>query len=344
MPRVKIADVADAVGVHPSTVSRVLRNDPGFSVSSDVATRIRETAKALGYRPDMVAASMRTRATLTVGVIVHDITDPVYPPILRGIEARLRDAGYMMVVGNAGYDPETEAGMFDKMSARMVDGVILGTTRLSDPVVDRAVASGVPIVSVLRRTEVGACSAVVNDCAAGMRALIDAVALRGHRDIAVVAAPQDLSTARERLEGARAGLAAHGLDLPPARLVFVDRMDVEGGRRVTVELLDRGAMAPQAIVCVNDLVAIGALQACRARGLSCPGDISITGYNDIPLVDMMDPPLTTVAMDLLEIGRQGACLLLEQLAGTDAETRLICVAPTLRLRVSLADAALRENG
>ncbi len=337
-PRVKIIDVAAAAGVHPSTVSRVLRATPDRRVSPGVASRIREAADRLGYRPDVIAASMRTRSTRSIGVIVHDITDPVYPPILRSIETRLLEAGFMTVTGNTGYDPEAEAAMFEQMASRMVDGVILGTTRLSDPVVERAIAAGVPLVSVLRRTSAGNCSAVVNDCAAGMRMLVDAIAAHGHRDIAAIAAPQGLSTARERLEALQAGLAANGLDLQPDRLVFVSRMDAQEGRRATLELLDRRTTPPQAIVAVNDLVAIGALQACRARGLDCPGDISITGYNDIPLVDMIDPPLTTVSMDLSAIGARSADLLLKQLAATGSEPQLVRVPPTLKMRASLARA------
>jgi LacI family transcriptional regulator len=338
---VKIADVAEAAGVHPSTVSRVLRADPGGRVSPAVAARIRESAESLGYRPDAIAASLRTRSTRTIGVIVHDITDPVYPPILRGIETRLLEAGFMMVVGNTGYDGAAAAAMYERMASRMVDGVILGTTRLSDPVVERAIAADVPLVSVLRRTAADRCSAVVNDCATGMRDLVDAIAACGHRDVGVIAAPQDLSTARERHEGLQAGLAAHGLALPPGRVVFVPRMDIESGRQAALSLLDAPGRPPQAIVGVNDLVAIGALQACSARGLACPADISVTGYNDIPLVDMMDPPPTTVAMDLPEIGARSADLLLRQLAAPGAPPRLVRVPPVLRMRSSLGPAPAR---
>jgi len=339
--RVKITDVAAAAGVHASTVSRVLRGTSDRRVSPDVADRIRTAAERLGYRPDVIAASLRTRSTRSIGAIVHDITDPVYPPILRGIETRLLEAGYMMVTGNTGYDPEAEAAMFEQMTSRLVDGVILGTTRLTDPVVERALAAGVPLVSVLRRTATGECSAVVNDCAAGMHALAQAIAARGHRDIAAIAAPQDLSTARERLEGLRAGLAAHGLDLHPERVVFVPRMDAEEGWRAAQTLLDRRAAPPHVIVGVNDLVAIGALQACQARGLACPSDISITGYNDIPLVDLIDPPLTTVTMDLPEIGARSADLLLTHLRDPATEPTLVRVRPELKLRASLGAAPSR---
>ncbi|MHA7874247.1 LacI family DNA-binding transcriptional regulator [Roseivivax sp.] len=332
----KIADIASATGVHPSTVSRVLRADPRGRISDSVAERVREVAKTMGYRRDVAAASLRTGSTQSIGVIVHDIEDPVYPPILRGIEKRLLERGFMTVVGNTGYDIQAEAEMFEQMATRMVDGVILGTTRLRDRVVELALELGVPLVSVLRNTERLECSAVVNDCAAGMRELVDVVVAHGHRDIAVIAAPQDLSTARDRLRGLQEGLAAHGLDLPPDRLVVVDRMDLASGRAAASALFDRRRRPPQVIMAVNDLVAIGAIQACRARGLSVPGDISITGYNDIPLVDMIDPPLTTMAMNLSEIGRRSADRLLEQLSFPEAKPHLTRVMPKLQLRASLA--------
>nr|WP_255702779.1 LacI family DNA-binding transcriptional regulator [Roseivivax sp. GX 12232] len=290
----------------------------------------------MGYRRDVAAASLRTGSTQSIGVIVHDIEDPVYPPILRGIEKRLLERGFMTVVGNTGYDIQAEAEMFEQMATRMVDGVILGTTRLRDRVVELALELGVPLVSVLRNTERLECSAVVNDCAAGMRELVDVVVAHGHRDIAVIAAPQDLSTARDRLRGLQEGLAAHGLDLPPDRLVVVDRMDLASGRAAASALFDRQRRPPQVIMAVNDLVAIGAIQACRERGLSVPGDISITGYNDIPLVDMIDPPLTTMAMNLSEIGRRSADRLLEQLSFPEAKPQLTRVMPKLQLRASLA--------
>jgi LacI family transcriptional regulator len=334
--RVKIADVAAAAGVHPSTVSRVLRADRTGRVSPDVAARIRAVAHDLGYSANPLAAGMRTRSTRSVGVIVHDISDPVYPPILRGIERRMGQAGHMVVLGNTGYDPAAELAMLDQMAARMMDGVILGTTRRDDPVVARARGLGLPVVSVLRRTDAGLCSAVANDCAAGMRAMAQAVLEHGHRDIALIGAPQDLSTARDRHEGVTGALAAHGCPVPDDRIAFVPRMDVVQGRLAMQALLARRARPPEAVIAVNDLVALGAVQACRDAGLDCPREISVTGYNDIPLLAMFDPPLASVAMDLTGIGAQAADLLLAHLADPALGPQLQIVPPVLRLRASLA--------
>ncbi len=332
--RVKLRDVAAAAGVHYSTVSRVLRSDPGVRVSPTVAARIRATAAELGYSPDIFAAGMHSKSLKSVGVIVHDITDPVYPPIVRGIEAVLRGRGFMTVIGNAGYDAGVETDMYEQMSERMVDGLIVGTTRLDDPTVERAVAAGVPIVSFLRRTRDDLCSAAVNDCAAGMRGLVDLAVGRGFRDFAVVAAPQTLSTARDRLDGIREGLAAHGIDLPPDRLAQVPRMNRVEGARAVRRLLDARATPPEVVICVNDLVALGAYDVAAERGMDCPGDISITGFNDMPMADMISPPLTTVRMELEAIGRQSAELLFEQL-DERGPPRIVRLAPELKQRGSL---------
>jgi LacI family transcriptional regulator len=339
--RIKLTDVAAAAGVHVSTVSRVLRDDRSGRVSPTVAERIRSTAQALGYTAHPLAAGMRTQSTLSVGVIVHDISDPVYPPILGGIERRMGAAGYMVVLGNTGYAPAAELAMLDQMAARMMDGVILCTTRREDPVVERALAMDIPLVSVLRRTDAGLCSAVVNDCAMGMHALTQAVLDRGHRDIATIGAPQDLSTACERHAAVCETLRANGVALPDDRIAFVPQMNVEEGRRAMLDLLARRGAPPSAVIAVNDLVAIGAMQACRTAGLNCPSDISITGYNGIPLMDMIDPPLTTVAMDLPGIGMQAADLLLEHLGNPQMAVRVDVIAPVLRLRESLGPLTAR---
>jgi LacI family transcriptional regulator len=334
--RAKLVDVAAAANVHVSTVSRVLRDDTTARVSPAVAARIKKTAQALGYSAHPLAAGMRTRSTRSIGVIVHDISDPVYPPILGGIERRMGAAGYMVVLGNTGYDPAAELAMMDQMAARMVDGVMLCTTRRDDPVVIRARDLDIPVVSVLRQTDGGLCSAVVNDCAAGMRAIAQAVLERGHRDIAAIGAPQDLSTARDRHVALATALRAGGVTLSDDRVAFVPRMTVEAGSRAMQDILSRRAHPPTAVICVNDLVAVGALQACRAAGLRCPEDLSITGYNGIPLMEMLDPPLTTVAMDLPEIGGRAAAMLLAHLADPMKSDHVETVQPVLHLRGSLA--------
>lgn len=334
--RARLIDVARAVAVHPSTVSRVLSEDRDARVGPQTAARIREVAAQLGYIPNASAAALKTSATHLIGVIVHDIADPVYPRILTGIERQLAKAGYMAVIGNTGFDPDAETDMFAKMSARLVDGVILGTTRLQDPVVRRAGEEGVPLVSVLRRPQDADCAAVIDDCLFGMQALAQAVACAGHRDVGVIAAPQHLSTGKERLAGILAGLRAHGVEIADDRLVFVPRMTSEEGEAAAQELLARRATPPSVIMAVNDRVALGALRALRKTGLRCPHDVSLTGYNETHPLDLIDPPLTSVAIDLDRVGAMAADRLLALIDNPALPREVDRIMPELRLRASMA--------
>ncbi|WP_342069794.1 LacI family DNA-binding transcriptional regulator [Yoonia algicola] len=335
--RVKLKDVAAASGVHYSTVSRVMRPGSSGRISEAVAQRVREVARELGYRSNVVAASLRTNSTLTIGLIVHDMSDPVYPPILSGIESILSPAGYSVLVANTGYNIDAELDIVDRMASHLVDGIFLATTRTEDPIVARCQDMSIPLISVLRQTESGQTSAVVNDCFGGMQKLVQNVIASGYRDIAVILAPQNISTARERWDAIQTTLQVAGIPLPDHRITFVDEMTTEEGERAASLLLAKTPQPPELIICVNDLVAVGAIRFCQAAGLRIPADISISGYNDIPLVDMIDPPLTTVRMRLGEIGKEAGTLMLAHLDQSDSPAQIIRVPSDLIVRGSLRD-------
>jgi len=334
--RVKLSDVAKVANVHPSTVSRVLNSSSSVRVSPEVVDRITRTARELGYRPNALAAGLRTQSTGTAGFIVHDINDPIYPPILKGLEAALSEYGTMVLLGHADDSQETGADILDRMSAHLVDGVILGTARLQDSLVDKCLADKLPAVAVLRRPAEAIIPSVVNDCKTGMCELMGVVTAYGHRDIAHIAGPQHYSTGRERLEGFQAGLEAAGLDIAPSRVAFVDHPVIEAGQTAAEAILDAEGSRPSVIVCVNDLVAIGALMACQDRGISCPDDISITGYNDIPFARFLSPSLTTVRMQLHEIGFRSGERLAEQFADPGKIATVEHIPPEVVVRRSLA--------
>lgn len=333
--RVKLSDVAKEAGVHYSTVSRVLSPGAKGKISKEVAEKVRSVARKMGYQPNSVAASMRTKATQTLGFIVHDLGDPIYPPILSGIEEALAPHGYSVLVGNTHYDLDVELEIVNRMASRQIDGIFLGTTRLNDPVVDRCLELGIPLISVLRESEQNEVSAVVSDCFGGMHLLTEHILKVGFKDIAVIHAPQDLSTGRQRLRGILTTLEKWGIVLPSYRMVSVSRMSVEEGRHQTRAILGAGARPPELIMCVNDLVAIGAVRACREAGLKVPQEISVSGYNDIPLMDMVDPPMTTVSMNLGNIGHASAKLMLEQIKAVDHLPRTIRIGSELKIRLSV---------
>jgi LacI family transcriptional regulator len=337
-PRATIRQVAEAAGVHASTVSRALNPETRTMVSEEVVRRIERVALDLGYQPHGMAAGLRRQRSMAVGVILPDITNPVFPPILRGIEDTLSSVGFFSIVANAGDDPERHLAILDQMLARRVDGLILATARRRDAVVERCLAEELPLVTINRTVEQPGVCAVVNDDQRGIRMAVEHVVELGHRRIGHLGGPQELSTGFGRAEGFRAALRGAGIDLEPRRMVFADAYSRPAGRIAALELLGREPKLT-AIVAANDLLALGAYDALRERGLRCPDNLSVVGYNDMPLMDLVDPPLTTVRIQHLVMGQQAARLLLDQMQGRSPAAYDVVLKPELVVRASTARVA-----
>jgi LacI family transcriptional regulator len=208
--------------VHPSTVSRALSPAMSHLVAPEVAKRIRAAAAALHYQPNVTAAGLRTGRSGLIGVLVPDISDPGFPPILSGVTETLEAEGYATIVADVGPDPSRERALVDKLIARGVDGLVLGTVVLNDPVVGHCLAAAIPVVLVNRSDSARKLPAVVTDDEAGMRLAVDHLASLGHRRIGHIAGPQDVSTGALRRAGFRtaadrAGLSAHNIAIETAR-------------------------------------------------------------------------------------------------------------------------------
>jgi LacI family transcriptional regulator len=340
--RPTIKDIAARCGVHPSTVSRALSPAMSHLVAAGVAERIRAAAAALGYRPNVTAAGLRTGRSGLIGVLAPDIADPGFPPILSGITETLGAEGYSAIVIDVGPDRSRQQELVDKLIARGVDGLVLATVTLHDPVVDHCIAASIPVVLV-NRTDAGRrLSAVVTDDAAGMRLAVEHLVGLGHRRIGHIAGPQDVSTGALRRAGFKVATSLAGL---PARSIMVETAPAytrEAGRLAALRLLDR-KLAPTAIVAANDLLALGIYDALAERDLHCPSDVSVVGHNDMPYVDMLSPPLTTVRIAQREMGSQAALILLDQIANPDAGHRRIVLRPNLIVRASTAPAGTEDS-
>jgi len=327
-----LQQVADAAGVHRSTASRALNPETAGMISPDVVARIAEAARRLGYRRDLIAASLRTSRTLLVGMLVPDLANPVFAPIIAGVEAALAERRYAVLVAHAGADASA-LELVEGLVARRAEGLILATAHARDPVIARCVELGLPTVLVNRADPEGRLSAVTPDDREGMRLAVRHLVGLGHRRIGHLAGPQDVSTGLLRAEGFRSAIAEAGL--PPGLVVAADAYTRDAGEAAAERLLARRGDLT-AIAAANDLIALGAMRALSARGLSCPGDISVTGHNDMPLVDMVQPPLTTIRIFQDKIGREGARLLLDHIARPDAPPAAIRTAPELIVRASTA--------
>jgi LacI family transcriptional regulator len=269
-------------------------------------------------------------------VLIPDITNPLFPPILRGIEDRLAEAGYTSLVVNTDNDPERERSHLEAMRARQVDGFISATARLDRELLAEVAAGGAPpLVLVNRSLEDGSVPAVTVNDGQGVRLAVQHVAALGHTRIGHVAGPQDISTGHRRYLGFLDAIEAEGLQ-PSAGDVRFGRWFIEDeGARLCAELLDE---VPDltAIVAGNDLLAIGCYDTLEARGIKCPDDVSIVGFNDMPFVDRLRPPLTSVRVPQREIGTVAADLLLQRLSDGSEPAREILLEPTLIVRGSTA--------
>lgn len=330
-----IHDVARAVGVHPSTVSRVLNARTRHLVSPAVAARVAAAARRLGYTPDPVAAGLRTRRSRAIGVLIPDLANPVFPPIVRGIESVLTEAGYTAIIANTDNEPERARSALERFAARRVDGLVLATVARREPLLARLRALGLPTVLVNRTVESGGIPAVVNDDAAGIALAVEHLLGLGHAAIGHVAGPQRLSTGAARRAGFTAAIRAGGRAPRGAPVAAARSYEVGAGAQAARALLDAHPEIT-AIVAANDLLALGCYDELARRGLACPRDVSVVGFNDMPFADRFAPPLTTVHIPHRLIGAEAARLLLEAIAGPGTPAREVRLAPRLVVRGSTA--------
>lgn len=325
--------VAELAGVHTSTVSRALNPTTRPMVVPSAVARVIKAAKTLGYRLDPVAASLRTGRSRLVGILVPDIATSVFTPILTGATERLSAQGYSVLVAYVGSDSEQQLDLAGGLIARRVDGLIVATASRDDPLVSFCITEGLPTVLVNRSEKTARVSAVVSDDIVGMQLAVDHLIELGHRSIGHLAGPTEHSTGFLRRQGFNQALASHGLNPAKAPCEVAGTYTRELGAEAARRLLTTHPEIT-GIVAANDLLALGAYDALREKGLDCPRDISIVGHNDMPLVDMVHPALTTVRISHKEMGRQAADLLQQAIEGGDNPTRNIVLPPTLIVRNS----------
>ncbi len=332
-PAVTLKDVARLARVHPATASRALNPETRLLVSEETARRVLAAAADLGYRPNTVARSLRTRRSHTVGVLIPDLNNPLFPPMIRGLADRLEADGYIALIGNTDSDEAREHRVFDQMRARHVDGYVLATAHLRNPLLDDAARAGVPVVLMNRIAEDYSFPSVTVDNERGVKMAIGHLTALGHRAIACIAGPQDVSTGLTRYRGFQAAMAGARLEVPPGRVAFAHAFTIEEGYRCAQEILAAGGCT--AVAAGNDMLAVGCYLALDEAGLSCPADMSVVGFNDMPFISMLRPPLTTVAFSHYQVGAEAAQLLLERLNGTDT-VKVLYLAPELIVRGSTA--------
>lgn len=332
-PRATIADVARLAGVHASTVSRALNPATSGMVTRAVALRVTAAADSLGWRPSALAAGLRTRRSRTIGILVPDLVNPIFPPIVRAAETLLAAQGYATLVANTDNDPARETLLIERMATHLVDGLMLASAAEGTSALELCARLGIPAVLINRRLPGAAASAVTNDDRYGIGLVVAHLVKLGHRRIAHLAGPPGVSTANDRRSGFRAALKAAGLDPASAPIQAARAYAIEAGREAMAALLAGGAPFT-AVVAANDMLCLGAYDALAAAGLRVGVDISVTGFNDMPFVDRIHPGLTTVRIQHAAMGREAAGLLLAEIAAPDAPRQDLRLVPELIIRAS----------
>jgi len=303
-----ITEVARLAGVSTATASRVVTS-VDYPVSPQTRARVLEAARALDYVPNALARGLLKSRIPVVGVIVHDITDPYFSEVVRGVEDAATPGGYLVITCSSDRKPERERSYVRLLRSMRTAAVIFAGSGLDDPDLNDEVSRHVVGIRdnggavVHLSPHAGGQAEVGVDNVAGIASMVEAVAALGHRDIAYLAGPTSLYVARARLAGFRRGLADAGI-AADQRNVLHTSFDRQGGA-LAVDLLLAGDAPFTAILCANDLLALGALARLAERGVSVPGQVSVAGFDDISVAALTAPALSTVRLPLRELGRRG---------------------------------------
>jgi LacI family transcriptional regulator, galactose operon repressor len=308
---VTVADVASRAGVSTASVSRALSGAGG--VSDAVRERVIAVAEALGYRPNTVARSLRTTRTQTIGLILPDVVNPFFGELAWAIEEAAHQYGYSVILCNANEEADRQDAYLELMLARRVDGLLLTPVLGESSALQAAARQGVPMVLVDRAVPKMTAPVVRADGRRAISQLVDHLVDLGHERIAVITGPRGTLTGRERLAAFRTAMRARSLDLP-RELVRFGNFQADSGRRAATQLLDLGE-PPTAV--------FGALQEMRRRGLRIGSDVAVSGFDDPPWFQLLDPPLTTVSQPVGRIGALALEMLMEAIGGGRPESHLL---------------------
>jgi LacI family transcriptional regulator len=331
-PRPTLSDIARDLGVHVSTISRALDRRSPHAVSPALADKIRRASQRRGYRRNIAAYLLRTNRSHTIGVVIPDITDPVFPPIIRGVEDGLAQHDYVAILANTDGEPRRQAQVIEAMRSRGVDGLILASVTRHDQLIGQ-IAEAMPVVTISRQTDDQRVSSVVHDEENGIGRVLNHLVSLGHRRIAAIAGPQSVSTGYKRYMSFVRHSKALGLDSDRLPLALARTFNESEGERCAEELLASGRRF-SAVVCANDRLAVGAISGFRRHDIECPGDVSVTGFNDMILMDRLSPALTTVRVQHHKAGFEAAQLIVDLIEGTQSQPRHIILPVDLIVRGS----------
>ena len=323
-----LRDVAALAAVNPSVVSRVLNADPTLKVTDATRDRVMAAVQRLGYRPNALARGLRMATTSAIGLVLPEVSNPVYGPIVVGAERRAAEAGFVLILGSGADAATTEASFARLLHEGRVDALLVAAATVEDELLRGRSRGAAPVLAVNRRIA-GAVGSIVVDDAAGARMATQHLIELGHRRITHVAGPPAMDTSARRQEGYEDAMRSAGLE---ARVVAGRGWDARSGYAVgSAALRQRGTSA---LFVANIMAAVGVIRAARERGLEVPRDLSVVALHDSPVAEFFEPPLTTVQLPLEQLVRAAVEQVLERLDGAPARDVLLSDPPRLLVRGS----------
>jgi DNA-binding LacI/PurR family transcriptional regulator len=323
-------DVARKAGVSTATVSRALAGSG--AVSPEVRERVLAVAAQLSYVPSRLPANLRSKSVRILSLVVGNVRNPYFPELIGGAEEAAGRAGFSLLFGDSDEDAERESAILAQLALERVAGVAIAAAAGVTGGLRALLAVRIPVVAVDRRLTGLEIDTVTVDNEAAMHRGVGHLLELGHRGIALVSGPLEVSAIRERHEGYVRALTEAGVTPGPSLIRHADLRE-PGARAATTELLAERSR-PTAIVTVNNLATVGALKAIREAGLRVPDDVSVLGFDDLLAGELLDPPLTAIAQPTYSIGQRAIELLVRRIAQPDVPVSDLVLDTELVVRAS----------
>ena len=333
-------DLAEFFGVSTSTISRALNPLQQHLISSDLVTKIKEKAKEVNFTINPHASSLKSSKTKMIGVVIADILNPIFPPIIKGIQSRLKQEGYIAIIVFCDNNQDEALSEIKKLIAQQVDGLILTSAFIKDKGVIEALKAEVPLVLLSRTIEDShLVDNVLNDEDYGMQLGIGHLDSLGHKEIAHFSGPNNVSPSIERRQSfvricKEKGIIGH--------IYECKKLSINSGIRAAREFISSNSKAT-AIFAGNDLIALGIMKYFQRKGVKVPEDVSVMGINNMLFSDAFSPALTTVEIPYQDLGTYSASLILSSLENPTKIKKRVLLSPRLILRKSVAPPAVMSN-
>ncbi|MGD8427158.1 MAG: LacI family DNA-binding transcriptional regulator [Balneolaceae bacterium] len=333
--QVTLKDIAEALGVSAMTVSRALNNRS--NVDEKTKQKVLEKAQSMGYTPNLVAKSLVSSKTYTIGVVIPEITHAFFPEVVRGIEEIANNSEYQLLLTNANEQFDREKKAIQTLRSKRVDGILISSSlTVSDYSFYKEIFKNGPKIVFFDRCieNIGASCVSVNDRSSSMQVTEHLIKEHNYKKIAYLSGPQDISIGRDRLQGFLDAMRKNSLPIEED-LITQAGFQEKAGYEAMKKLLEPVAKEhPRAVVCVNDPCAIGAIEAIKEKGFSIPDDIAIVGFTDDIRAPLLEVPLTTVHQPAYEVGKRAAQKLIQTIEDDNEPVENIEILTTLQIRSS----------